>query len=396
MPSARGSIRSVIVGAIVAVCGSSVHGDNGAATPSPATRPAQQSDGAVQKALRNLYIVPKAAASDAEEAPQPAWRGSSSAPVRREEARAAEAQDENHPRLAPRWSPNLAAREQYVPQGVARKISDEGPSDADLRSAGLGEDARGTSGEWDRPYAQHSFGGYRGFGEYGYGRQGYADYRRTMRWPGYSVEGYDAIRGPYRENFYTYGDNSPYGAGGSDYGYFEFQANARTEALLSGAITSRERGLTAFHEGRYREAVDHFRLACENNQGDPAAQLYAGHALFAIGRYRDGVRHLRRALELQPKIAYLTYDMRDDYRERGEFDRQLAALQDALRLAPRDEDRLFMLGYVLYFGGQRDRAYSAFARLAHLNPRDSLARRMMEACQPADVVLDKSPAATRP
>ena len=34
-----------------------------------------------------------------------------------------------------------------------------------------------------------SIGGYRGFGPYGYGRQGYADYRRSLRWPVYSDEG---------------------------------------------------------------------------------------------------------------------------------------------------------------------------------------------------------------
>ena len=59
----------------------------------------------------------------------------------------------------------------------------------------------------------------------------------------------------------------------------------------------------------------------------------------------------------------MTFDMRNDYNDRAEFARQYTALQDALKLAPRDKDRLFMLGYVLYFGGQGDQAYGAFVRL---------------------------------
>lgn len=249
-------------------------------------------------------------------------------------------------------------------------------------------------GDSDRSYINHSIGGYRGYGPYGYGRQGYFDHRRTLRWPGYSVRGSDGFYGPGDEDFYYYGDS--YGdwaqsqgiaKWGWDFGYFEHQSNARTESLLQSALTSRDRGLAAFREGRYREAADAFRLACDTNQGDPAAQLYAGHALFAIGRYRDAARYLRKAFELQPRIIFLTYDMRSDYRTPAEFNQQFNALREALRISPRDEDRLFVMGYVLYYGGQRDRAYNAFVQLVDANPRDSLAVQFMEACQPPDVMV---------
>jgi tetratricopeptide (TPR) repeat protein len=392
MPSARGSLCTLLAGAIVTVCGSMAIGDDPAPAPSgksaaPALAPSR--DGAVQQALRNLYIVPKAsngAAAGRPSAAPPAWRDRGGSPhVEPASPSSPTREGSAQTQPASRWSPNLATPYRLKQRSRAEQTAAEPPDEKDMRSAGLGQ-TRPAYPEQDRSYSPRSIGGYRGVGEFGYGRQGYADYRRTIRWPGYSVEGYDEFAGAYRENFSYYGDSSPYGWG-YDYGYFEYLANERTNSLIHSGLTSRDRGLTAFREGRYREAVDAFRLACETNQGDPAAQLYAGHALFAIGRYRDGVRHLRRALELQPKIVFLTYDMRDDYRDRVEFDRQFAALESALRISPRDEDRLFMLGYVLYYGGQRDRAYAAFARLLRVNPRDSLAMKLYDACQPPDVVV---------
>ena len=420
MPSAQGSIRMLLVGAILAVCGSIALGDDGGSAPASngAGANAGPRDGAVQQALRNLYIVPKGSNTSTTNPASSTWRDAG-ASVNTGRSDSADGENSGAARPSSRWSPNLATNHRLKQSTAAQRTAADRPDDEDLRAAGL-SDTRPAWRDQGRAYTPPSIGGYRGFGEYGYGRQGYADYRRTLRWPGYSVEGYDGMRGNYHENYSYYGDvpvggpngggyggygggyggNFAWQAGGGwtgdpNYGYWEYQGDARTNSLVSGALTSRDRGLAAFRDGRYREAADAFRLACETNQGDPAAELYAGHALFAIGRYHDGVKYLRRALELQPRIAFLTFDMRDDYRDRTEFEQQFKALEEALRIAPRDEDRLFMLGYVLYYGGQRDRAYEPFARLLRIDPRDSVARRLMEACQPPDVVVGAT-SANRP
>ena len=52
-------------------------------------------------------------------------------------------------------------------------------------------------------------------------------------------------------------------------------------------------------------------------------------SLFATGRYREAVKFLRSAFELQPRIAYLNYDMRKDYRRSDDFERQAAALDQS-------------------------------------------------------------------
>jgi len=405
MPSAPSSTLTLLIGWMITACSLTALGADG--TPSP---PATDREGAVQRGLHSLYDMPKDS-SGRPTAPAPdSARGSHSPTAQK---------PYSPPQNTPRYSRNLAATDRPRTPTTAR-LGAGTPAEQNPISPELRDPAPPFYN--DRRYIGPSIGGYRGFGKYGYGRRSYYDYRRARRWPVYSREWNDPQYGPGREDVYSYGDSftpgnfgyAPgfgYGPGydygyprggfvpadeayragtarrGPDYNYFDYMGNARTESLLHGALTSRDRGLAHFRQGQYREAADAFRLACETNNGDPAAQIYAGHALFATGRYRDAAKYLRKAFELQPRIVYLTYDMREDYRDRAEFDRQLAALQDALRLSPRDPDRLFVLGYVLYYGGQRDKAYGAFEKLAYLNPRDSLVIRLKEACQPPDVAI---------
>ena len=155
-----------------------------------------------------------------------------------------------------------------------------------------------------------------------------------------------------------------------------------------------DRGVELFRRGRYRQAADAFLLAGESNQGDAVCRIYAGHALFALGRYRQAVQHIRRAMELQPRIVYLSYDMRGDYDDVSRFDAQLAALKRALDMSPANNDRLFLLGYVLYYGNKRTASYPIFEQAHKLERDDPLITKLMQNAQPPDVQLDamkKSP-----
>ena len=108
------------------------------------------------------------------------------------------------------------------------------------------------------------------------------------------------------------------------------------------------------------------------------------------------MKFLRRAFELQPKIVFLGYDMRDDYGKRADFDKQLATLQIASKRFPRNVDRLIMLGYVHYYTGQRDRAYFPLDRANKIDPRDRLVERLLDNARPPDVMLDEPSADTGP
>ena len=175
---------------------------------------------------------------------------------------------------------------------------------------------------------------------------------------------------------------------GYDRGRFEQDAIEREEALLGHHGIQLNRGLELFRKGKYYEAASTFKLAAETHHGDPAARLYAAHALFATGRYQAGVKYLRRAFELQPQIALLVFDMRDDYRDKLEFDEQLNALEKALKHDPNNIDRLLMLGYIRYYTADREGAYEPLQKADRIARGDALAKRLMEHCQPPDVLLD--------
>ncbi|HSW44900.1 MAG TPA: hypothetical protein VLM89_04960 [Phycisphaerae bacterium] len=188
----------------------------------------------------------------------------------------------------------------------------------------------------------------------------------------------DARAGTYRYGFVE----------GYDYGRFNAETDQRVLQLMSHASAHLDQGVRFFRQGQYQQAADTFQLSSETDQGDPLSRIYAGHALFALGRYRDAVRHIRRAFELQPRIAYLTYDIRGDYENPAMFDQQLEHLGKALVMAPRDPDRLFMMGYLHYYTGRRAAAWRYFSRTLELDRADTISDRLMRNAQPPDVEAD--------
>ena len=188
----------------------------------------------------------------------------------------------------------------------------------------------------------------------------------------------------YAGDVYRFGFNKGY-----DVGRFDKVATERQEKVLAHARGHLGRGLVLLRDGEYRGAANAFKLAAETDQGDPAARLYAAHALFAIGRYGDAVKYLRRAFELQPKIVFLDFDIRDDYGQRADFDKQLEVLENALKRFPRNLDRLIMLGYVRYYSHQHEKAHEPLAKASKVDPRDRLVVRLLDNCRPPDVTLDE-------
>ncbi len=192
---------------------------------------------------------------------------------------------------------------------------------------------------------------------------------------------------------YTPGDYYRFGfydrRGTYDRSRFRAEGEARRQSVLSHAGTQMSRGLAAFRAGQYRTAVKYFKLTADTNQGDPASRIYAAHALFAIGRYAEAVEYLRRALSLEPRIAMLTYDVRDDYGRKTDFDTQLTDLQRAVQAAPADLNRLILLGYVLNYTDQPDGAYEALAKARKLNARDKLVQVLYDGTNPPDIAAEK-------
>ncbi|HOW69798.1 MAG TPA: tetratricopeptide repeat protein [Phycisphaerae bacterium] len=333
------------------------------------TRPASLESGVVGAALRELYVIPRDSSGQSSSA-TPAQSASRSG------LRSNAGSSTGRPSTAP------AAEGQRKGGGAdARSTS---PQVMDLSG---GTSARYHSGR-RLSTNEREWATYRYFGgqpsRYGYGMYGYDS-------------GGDRGYGPYYGYGHEEGDVYRFGfMQGYDKGKFDRSGEERAESVAAHASLNVSSGLQFFRKGDFRRAADAYQLAAELDQGDPAARLCAGHALFALGRYREACRFIRRAFELQPRIAYLAYDIRGDYEDRAVFDDHLRALRKALELAPRDPDRLFMLGYVLYYSNQRAQSYPVFAQLLQVDRNDKLAFALYRNAQPSDVEVDAAKAVAPP
>jgi tetratricopeptide (TPR) repeat protein len=177
---------------------------------------------------------------------------------------------------------------------------------------------------------------------------------------------------------YTYPADPAYEAGRRTGRYHAELWLARDRNLLRTSHDALESGTLLFKAGKYREALDKFRLAASSDHGSAPARLLVGHAYFALGRYRDAARYIRRAFELQPKIKYVDFDIRDDYDDDARFARQLDALKTYASKLPRDVDAWLLLGYVQRFSGDREAADAAFARAYKIAPHDWLLRHLSD------------------
>ncbi|HPD30431.1 MAG TPA: tetratricopeptide repeat protein [Phycisphaerae bacterium] len=356
-----------------------------AVTVVKATTTAPAETGVVRKALKRLVTIPRpgtelpdetvrpSKASPAPVVPQGKTSGAAPAvkPVQRAILRAGQNSEQqpqteqppaDQPQPAPEASYVYPVPAPYVyvpPPYVQMPLNEMSPADR----------------EWN---SYLSFGG-RPWG-YGYG-YGYGPY----------YGGYSYYPGESWGDAYRFGFTSGY-----NYWRFHKTSTERQESVAVHALNAMDRGLKFYREGKYRQAIDAFKLAAETDQGDPAARIYAAHALFATGRYREAMPFLARAFELQPKLALLDYDMRGDYGRPADFEAQVRALESALAQSPSSVERLIMLGYVRFYSGQKDAAYDPLSKAKILDPANALPDRLLPHCTPPDVVLDSQKTAAKP
>ncbi len=70
---------------------------------------------------------------------------------------------------------------------------------------------------------------------------------------------------------------------------------------LRGAESEFDSGFSLFSQGRYEEAIPHFRTAVEIDPKYGKAYIYLGRSYLNLGRYLEAVPPLRSALDLSPQ-----------------------------------------------------------------------------------------------
>jgi Flp pilus assembly protein TadD len=136
-------------------------------------------------------------------------------------------------------------------------------------------------------------------------------------------------------------------------------------------------GLAAFRNGDYERAAWHFSTAADINRGDASSRIFAAQAWLAVGEYTEAAVLIRRAIELQPKLPGLPFDLRDEYGRVEDFDRHVAALASAAESKPASARLWWLLGFEQFFSDQRREARMSFRRAHALNPDDPLVVKFM-------------------
>jgi hypothetical protein len=120
-------------------------------------------------------------------------------------------------------------------------------------------------------------------------------------------------------------------------------------------------GRAAFASGEYGRAAEHFERASAADRADAMLYFLQAQAKFAAGKYAEAVTSIRDGLARDPKWPTSAFDPVALYGDRPErFVVHLLALRKADAANPNQATLEFLLGYELWFSGEKVEAEKLF------------------------------------
>lgn len=157
----------------------------------------------------------------------------------------------------------------------------------------------------------------------------------------------------------------------------------RAHKNLSNHDRALQAGVRLLEQGEYAEAIVTLTLACKLDNGDPACRIHLAQARMAQGHYAEAGQVIRRALQLQPKLIYITLDLESHYPKASTFDAHVDALAQASQKSGNADVHL-LLGFMEFQRGEFDASHAALSTASRLRPRDKTAARFLEIVKPSD------------
>lgn len=127
-------------------------------------------------------------------------------------------------------------------------------------------------------------------------------------------------------------------------------------------------------EGKFEEAIEHYRQALALGLEDPETLISLGSALGMTRQIDEAISHFRRALELKPDYAEAHYNLGIALKMTGQADQAISHYQQALAIKPGYADAHNNLGLELMAQGQLDDAIQHFRQALDVQPDHTNAR----------------------
>jgi tetratricopeptide (TPR) repeat protein len=139
-------------------------------------------------------------------------------------------------------------------------------------------------------------------------------------------------------------------------------------------------GLEEFKAGNYQQALTQFDATLRQLPKDPVVHEVRALDLFAVGQYQQAAASLNSLLATAPGMDWTTmaglYGNVDDYTE------QLRALEQHCKTNQKDAPAAFVLAYHYLVAGHQDAAIRALKVVVAQQPKDVIAKRMLDSLAP--------------
>ncbi|XP_074803124.1 tetratricopeptide repeat protein 13 isoform X1 [Natator depressus] len=146
--------------------------------------------------------------------------------------------------------------------------------------------------------------------------------------------------------------------------------------LQPSARLYRHRGTLYFISEDYATAHEDFQRSLELNKNQPVAILYKGLTFFHRGLLKEAIESFKEALKQKADFIDAYKSLGQAYRELGNFDAATESFQKALLLNQNHVQTLQLRGMMLYHHGSLDEALKNFKRCLQLEPYNEVCQYM--------------------
>ncbi|XP_036091455.1 tetratricopeptide repeat protein 13 isoform X2 [Rousettus aegyptiacus] len=146
--------------------------------------------------------------------------------------------------------------------------------------------------------------------------------------------------------------------------------------LQPSARLYRHRGTLHFMSEDYATAHEDFQLSLELNRNQPIAMLYKGLTFFHRGLLKEAIESFKEALKQKVDFIDAYKSLGQAYRELGNFEAATESFQKALLLNQNHAQTLQLRGVLLYHHGSLREALESFRRCLQLEPYNEVCQYM--------------------